>query len=142
MADIEKRYSVTGSAVLRVLSRMYEKATADGKGVFIAIVDGSGSLTGMIAHERVPAICRKIAQEKAYTAFAARMKTSAWKSYVYGAPDEERHLMLSQPGYIAASGGAPILIEGIAAGGIGVSGASQDYDDALAEFGASLIEAA
>ena len=46
--------------------------------------------------------------------------------------------MLSQPRYIAAAGGSPILIEGEIAGGVGVSGASQEVDQVLADLGARI----
>lgn len=142
MADIDKRYSITGAAALRILNRVFEQASADGKAVFIAVVDGAGTLVGLLAHEKVPAICRQICQDKAFTAHATRMKTSAWKAYVYSTPPEERDLMLRQPGYIAASGGCPIVIDGVVAGAVGVSGAGQQEDEDLAVLGASLFSVA
>lgn len=139
MADIETRYSITGDAVLRILNRVYEQASADGKAIFVAVVDGTGALVGLLAHEKVPAICRQICQDKAYTAYITKMKTSVWKSYVYSTPQEEQDLMLRQPGYIAASGGVPIIIDGVVAGGVGVSGAGQQADEDLAALGAALV---
>jgi|JI10StandDraft_1071094.scaffolds.fasta_scaffold382906_2 glc operon protein GlcG len=139
MSGVEKRYSITGAAVQKILNTMYDQACKDGKSVFIAVVDGTGEIMGLIAHEKTPAICRQISQDKAYTAFVSRMKTSAWKSYVFSTPEEERHLMLTRPRFIAASGGAPIVVDGLVAGGIGVSGASQDYDEYLADLGAALV---
>jgi glc operon protein GlcG len=141
MTGIDTRYSITGAKALEILTRIYEKANAMGKPVFIAVVDGSGALMGLLAHEKVPAICRQICQDKAFTAHATRMKTSLWKSYVYSTPQEERDLMLRQPGYIAASGGCPILVNGVVAGAVGVSGAGQQEDEDLAEFGAGLAAA-
>jgi uncharacterized protein GlcG (DUF336 family) len=142
VTDIDKRYSITGAAALRILNRIYEQASADGKAVFIAVVDGTGALIGLLAHEKVPAICRQICQDKAFTAYATRMKTSVWKAYVYSTPPEERDLMLRQPGYIAASGGWPIMIDGVVAGAVGVSGAGQQEDEDLAALGASLVTSA
>jgi len=139
MTGVETRYSITGAAVQKILNTVYDKACANGRTIFVAVVDGTGALVGLLAHEKTPAICRQIAQDKAYTAYASRMKTSAWKSFVYGAPEEERQLMLSQPRYIAASGGVPIIIDGIVAGGIGVSGANQQEDEDLAALGASVV---
>jgi uncharacterized protein GlcG (DUF336 family) len=80
-----------------------------------------------------------VAEDKAYTAFATRMKTAKWKAYVYSVLEDDRQVMMSQPGFIAASGGAPILVDGIVAGGIGVSGAGQQEDEDLADYGAALI---
>jgi uncharacterized protein GlcG (DUF336 family) len=110
-----------------------------GKAVYIAVTDGTGGLVGLLGHEKCPVMCRQVCQDKAYTAFATRMKTSKWKFYVYSTPEDDRQVMMSQPGFIAASGGAPIVFDGIVAGGIGVSGAGQQEDEDLADYGASLI---
>jgi len=141
MEGTKARRTITGAMGLRILNRVFEQASADGKAVFVAVVDGTGALIGLAAHEDAPPICRKIAQDKAWTAFASRRRTSAWKAYVMSSPEEERHLMLSQPGYIAASGGTPILIDGMVAGAVGVSGAGQQEDEDLADLGAALASA-
>lgn len=141
MTDIEQRYSITGATALRILDRVFAQANADGKAIFVAVVDGTGALVGLLGHEKVPAICRQICQDKAFTAYATRMNTSQWKAYVYSTPPEERDLMLRQAGYIAASGGCPIVVDGIVAGAVGVSGAGQQEDEDLAALGASLVGA-
>ena len=142
MNATQARSTITGATAQRILNRVFEQACADGKAVFVAVVDGTGALIGLLAHEDAPAICRKIAQDKAWTAFASRRKTSAWKAYVMASPEEERHLMLSQPGYIAASGGSPIVIDGLVAGAVGVSGAGQQEDEDLADLGVAVASAA
>jgi len=139
MAGVEQRYSITGEAALKIMTKVYEGANTMGKAVYIAVVDGTGGLVGLLGHESCPVMCRKVAQDKAYTAFATRMKTANWKAYVYSVPEDDRQVMMSQPGFIAASGGAPIVVDGIVAGGIGVSGAGQQEDEDLADYGASLI---
>ncbi len=141
MADVEKRYSITGEAALKIMAQVYERANGMGKAVYIAVTDGTGGLVGLLGHEKCPVMCRKVAQDKAYTAFASRMKTAQWKAYVYSCGEDDKYVMLNQPGFIAASGGAPILIDGIVAGAVAVSGAGQQEDEDLADFGASLIGA-
>jgi uncharacterized protein GlcG (DUF336 family) len=141
VGGVEKRYSITGDAALRIMTAVYERANAQGKAVYIAVTDGGGGLVGLLGHEKCPVMCRQVAQDKAYTAYATRMKTAKWKAYVYSCPEDDKQVMLSQPGFIAASGGAPILVEGIVAGGIGVSGAGQKEDEDLADYGAALIAA-
>jgi glc operon protein GlcG len=141
MAGAEKRYSITGEAALEIMTRIYERANAMNKAVYIAVTDGTGGLVGLLGHEKCPVMCRKVAQDKAYTAFATRMKTAQWKAYVYSCGEDDKYVMLNQPGFIAASGGAPIVIDGVVAGGIGVSGAGQQADEELADFGAALIGA-
>jgi glc operon protein GlcG len=139
MAGVEKRYSITGDAALNIMTKVYERANAMGKAVYIAVTDGTGGLVGLLGHEKCPVMCRQVCQDKAYTAFATRMKTGKWKAYVYSCPEDDKQVMLSQPGFIAASGGAPIMVDGIVAGGIGVSGAGQQEDEDLADYGASLV---
>jgi len=139
MAGFEKLYSITGDAALKIMTKVYERANGMGKAVYIAVTDGTGGLVGLLGHEKCPVMCRKVAQDKAYTAFATRMRTAQWKAYVYSCSEDDKQVMISQPGFIAASGGAPIMVEGLVAGGIGVSGAGQKEDEELADFGAALI---
>ena len=139
MAGVEKRLSVTGDAALHIMTKVYERANAMGKAVYIAIADGTGGIVGLLGHEKCPVMCRQVCQDKAYTAFATRMKTAQWKAYVYSCSEDDKQVMISQPGFIAASGGAPIMVDGIVAGGIGVSGAGQKEDEELADYGAALI---
>lgn len=138
METTRPRSTITGAVAARVLQRVFDQAVADGKAIFVAVVDGTGAVIGLLAHEDAPAICRQISQDKARTAFATRRKTSAWKQYVLSSPEEERHLMLSQPGYIAAAGGSPIIVNGLVAGAVGVSGAGQQEDEDLADLGVKV----
>jgi uncharacterized protein GlcG (DUF336 family) len=140
MAGVEQRYSITGEAALKIMTKVYDGALAQNKAIYVAVVDGTGGLVGLLGHENCPVMCRKVAQDKAYTAFVTRMKTAKWKAYVYSVPEDDRKVMMSQPGFIAASGGAPVVVDGIVAGGIGVSGAGQKEDEELADYGAALID--
>ncbi len=138
MTGYTTAFRITGAAVKAILDRVHDQATAEGLRVYVAVVDHTGQLVGLLAHDLTPPICRQIAEDKAYTAFATRAKTSAWKDFVYSSPVEERELMLSQRRYIPAAGGSPILSEGELAGGVGVSGASQEADQLLADLGARI----
>src|SRR5690606_5027506 len=120
MKGITPRYSITGETALVILNQVFAKAKEHGKAIFVAVVDGSGELCGRLAHDEAPVICLRISQDKAHTAYATRMNTSTWKSYVYSTPVEERELMLRQERYIAAAGGCPILVDGRVAGAVGV----------------------
>lgn len=133
---IKPRATISGTVAMYVLAHVFEQAEADGKAIFVAVVDGTGRVMGLLAHEDAAPICRQISQDKAFTAFASQRKTSLWKQYVLSSPEEERHLMLSQPGYIAAAGGSPIIVDGMVVGAVGVSGAGQQEDEHLADLGA------
>jgi glc operon protein GlcG len=138
MTGFVTTYRLTGAAVQAILNRVFDQATADDRRIFVAVVDHTGELAGLLAHDGTPPICRQIAADKAFTALATRGRTSAWKAFVFGSPVEERELMLSRPRYVAAAGGCPIVINGEVVGGVGVSGASQEVDEALAELGAAV----
>ena len=112
MTGFVTTYRLTGAAVQAILNHVFDRATTDGRRIFVAVVDQTGELAGLLAHDGTPPICRQIAADKAFTALATRGKTSAWKSFVFGSPAEERELMLSRPRYIAAAGGCPIVING------------------------------
>ena len=103
MAGVEKRFSITGDAALTIMTKVYERANEMGKPVYVAMTDGTGGLVGLLGHEKCPVMCRQVAQDKAYTAYATRMKTAKWKAYVYSCGEDDKYVMLNQPGFIAAS---------------------------------------
>jgi hypothetical protein len=54
MADVEKRYSITGDAALKIMNAVYERANAMGKAVYIAVTDGTGGLGRATGPREVP----------------------------------------------------------------------------------------
>lgn len=94
---------------------------------------------GFVGCDGAPRISAQVAIDKAFTAVATGQPTSAWKAYLLSAPEEEREIIRRFPRYIGAEGGHPILHEGLVIGGIGVSGANQQIDEACARAGLAAI---
>ena len=135
----EPKGTITGVAVLKILEGALGCAQAEGFDVFIAVTDGAGRPTGLLGTENAAYISRQISSDKAFTAAVTGMPTADWKAYVESIPDEERRIIDGQPGYIAAAGGLPIIVDGLVVGGVGVSGANQEVDEACARAGLAAI---
>jgi len=100
--------------------------------VHIAVMDSAVQLVGWLSFEGAPRIAAKTARDKAFTAVSTGMSTLAWKRYVESIPASEQRIIAGIDGYIAADGGYPIHEEGLLLGAIGVSGADQERDAAVA----------
>lgn len=100
--------------------------------VHIAVMDSSAELVGWLSFDGTPRIAATTARHKAFTAVQTGMATVDWKAYVESIPAEERRIIDGIEGYIAAAGGVPVIEQGILLGGVGVSGATQETDEACA----------
>jgi glc operon protein GlcG len=131
------RATLTVEAVMAVLQGALDHARRLDKAVYVAVMDSSARLVGLVGSEAAPQICASVAQQKAYTAVAMRMPTTAFVAMLEKVP-HERDIFLGQ-GYIAAAGGLPVVVDGMVAGSIGVSGAGQGEDEACAQAGLAAI---
>ena len=109
--------------------------------VHISIMDSSADLAGWITCAGAPRIAATTARWKSFTAVNTGMSTAEWKTYTASVPDEERRIVESIEGYISADGGLPIIEDGILLGGIGVSGASQEADEDVAQTAVRALKA-
>ncbi len=127
------RATLTTEATERLLAAAAAKARELGIRVHIAVMDSSALLIGWLSFEGAPRIAAHTAHGKAFTAVNTGMSTLAWKQYVESIPASEQRIIESVGGYIAADGGYPILERGQLLGAIGVSGADQERDAAVAK---------
>ena len=104
----------------------------------IAIVDESGVLKAFSRMDGAPLLCIDIALDKAYTAAAFGVPTSAWYDMIKDDPPL-MHSMLKTPRVVVMGGGIPLDLGGIA-GAIGVSGGTYQQDTSVAEAGASAFQ--
>jgi uncharacterized protein GlcG (DUF336 family) len=125
------RATLTAGAVLTLLQGGLARADEYGKPVYVAVMDSTARLVGLVGSEAAPPICAAVAQQKAYTAVAMRMPTATFKAMLDSVPDE-REIFLGQ-GYIAAAGGLPVMVDGLIVGAVAVSGAGQHEDAVCAE---------
>lgn len=129
----EKRGTLTTKAIQVLLEAAISRARELDIKVHISVMDSSANLAGWITCAGAPRIAATTAHRKSFTAVNTEMSTAEWKAYTANAPDEERKIVESIDGYISADGGVPVIEDGILLGGIGVSGASQEADEDVAQ---------
>jgi glc operon protein GlcG len=132
MAAGAPRATLTTEATERLLAAAAAKSRELGIRVHIAVMDSSALLVGWLSCEGAPRIAAHTAHDKAFTAVNTGMSTLAWKRYVESIPESEQRIIFGISGYIAADGGYPIVERGLLLGAIGVSGADQERDAAVA----------
>ncbi len=137
MEIAESRPTLTAEAVLGLLQGGMGRAAEMGKAVYVAVMDSTGRLVGLVGSEKAPPICAAVAQQKAYTAVSMRMATEAFVKMLEAVP-HERDIFLGQ-GYIAAAGGLPVTVDGQVAGAVAVSGAGQAEDAECARAALAAI---
>ena len=127
------RATLTTEATEQLLAAAAAKSRELGIRVHIAVMDSSALLVGWLSFEGAARIAAHTARDKAFTAVNTGMSTLAWKRYVESIPAGEQRIIDKIAGYIAADGGYPILERGQLLGAIGVSGADQERDAAVAK---------
>lgn len=116
--------------------------TAEGLGIRInvAVVDRAGTPMAFLRMHGAPLHSIGIAEDKAYTAASFGLSTAAWDAVVGG--NEVLRDGLAQRGRLVMfGGGLPVVHAGECVGGIGVSGGSEEQDEACARAGLDVLTA-
>jgi uncharacterized protein GlcG (DUF336 family) len=116
-----------------------QAAAAQGLRVNVALVDASGVLAGFLRMPGAPLHSVEIAIDKAYTAVSFGLATSRWTEVLQSHSAAVREGLLQRPRFVAFGGGLPIVESGRLIGAIGVSGASEQQDEALAQAGLAAL---
>ena len=127
------RATLSTEATEQLVAAAAAKARELGIRVHIAVMDSSALLVGWLSFEGAPRLAAKTARDKAFCAVNTGMSTLAWRQYVESIPPGEQRIIDKLDGYIAADGGYPVLERGLLLGAIGVSGADQERDAAVAK---------
>jgi uncharacterized protein GlcG (DUF336 family) len=106
--------------------------------VVIAIVDDGGHLLYLQRRHDTQFGSVETAIAKAHAAVAFQRPTKASEDAVLSG----RLIHLALPGVIPAEGGVPLEIEGVVAGGLGVSGVRSFQDGQIAAAGAAALAGA
>ncbi len=114
-------------------------AKALGVAVNVAVVDVSGVQVAFLRMQGAPLHSIDIAIDKAYTAASFGLATSQWHSALQEHSQAVREGIVLRPRFVAFGGGLPILEDGLRIGGIGVSGGSEQQDEAIAQAGLKAI---
>ncbi|MCL2656276.1 MAG: heme-binding protein [Betaproteobacteria bacterium] len=106
----------------------------------VAVSDAAGNLVAFLRMPGAFPQSIQIALDKAYTAGGFGFPTADWMSMI-GHSEAMKLGFSAQPRLIVFGGGLPIRVGGTLAGGIGVSGASEQQDEACARAGLAAIGA-
>ena len=103
--------------------------------VVIAVVDDGGHLLYPQRSHDPPVGSVETAIKKAHAAVAFQRPTKASEDAVLGG----RLIHLALPGVIPAEGGVPLEIDGVIAGGLGISGVRSFQDGQIAAAGVAAL---
>lgn len=115
------------------------RATGMGIAVNVAVVDNSGVLAAFLRMPGAPLHSVDIAIDKAYTAVSFGLATSQWHAALQTHSAAVREGIVLRPRFVAFGGGLPMVEAGQRIGGIGVSGGSEQEDEACAQAGLAAI---
>ena len=114
-------------------------ADAAGIKVNVAVVDAGGNLAAFLRMPGAFLHSIDIAIDKAYTAAGFGLPTSAWTGVLATHSAAVRDGIPLRPRMVCFGGGLPFRHEGRVIGGIGVSGGSEEEDEACARAGLVAI---
>ncbi|WP_331767116.1 heme-binding protein [Embleya sp. NBC_00896] len=121
-----------------IVGGVVDAASAAGRAVSVAVVDGAGVL---VAFERMDGALRfsaDLAAAKARTAAEFGRATAAMENVMRDRPVFAQSFV-QQGSWYLGRGGYPLLVAGRPVGGVGVSGDAAELEDELAEAAAWLF---
>lgn len=107
--------------------------------VNVAVVDASGVLAAFLRMPGAPLHSVEIAIDKAYTSASFGLATSQWTAALQQHSSAVREGIVRRPRFVAFGGGLPVIESGERIGGIGVSGATEEQDEAIASAGLKAL---
>lgn len=131
--------SIDWPAAQAAASAAVQAAAEQGLRVNVAVVDAAGVLAAFLRMPGAPLHSVEIAIDKAYTAASFGLATGRWAEVLQGHSTAVREGLLQRPRFVAFGGGVPLREGGQLIGAIGVSGATEAQDEALALAGVAAI---
>ncbi len=116
-----------------------DEASRLGIRINAAVVDRAGLPTAFLRMSGAPLHSIDIARDKAYTAAGFAMSTANWGSVV-GDNETLRQGLASRNRLVMLGGGLPVMAADVCIGGIGVSGGSEEQDEACARAGLAALD--
>jgi glc operon protein GlcG len=139
MSDTIAIQSLSLSAARRVLDAALAHAEANGWNMCVTVADPSGEAIISARMDMAPRLSAEIARNKAFTvASFGGMPTHLWWPAIQNEPSLV-HGITHTPRLIVFGGGVPVLVAGVLAGAVGVSGGSAEQDRECAEAGAAAV---
>ena len=127
MIDWAAAHACVGAAV--------KAAGVLGLRVNVAVLDAGGVLAAFLRMPGAPLHSVDIAIDKAYTAASFGLATSQWSAALQQHSVAVRDGIVRRPRFVAFGGGLPVIEVGQCIGGIGVAGATEEQDEAIANAG-------
>ncbi|GAB7389147.1 heme-binding protein [Bacillaceae bacterium] len=137
--EIKKKPFLTQDMALGMIQAAVAKAQELQVSVNVAVVDDGGNLMAFLRMDGAPLMSGEIARNKAYTAVGFGIPTSAWYERIKDKP-AVLHGIVHTEHMVIFGGGLPIRMDGHLVGGIGVSGASAEEDEACAQAGIAVLQ--
>ncbi|SFX18754.1 GlcG/HbpS family heme-binding protein [Marinospirillum alkaliphilum] len=132
--------SLSLSAARQLADHLLLQAEQQGVQVALAVVDRAGVPLVRIKMDLAPAPSQDIALRKATTALAFGMATDGWDARLQQASQGVRQGLPLQDGLALFGGGVPLVVDQQPVGAVGVSGASEVQDTALARQAATFLK--
>jgi glc operon protein GlcG len=126
--------SLTFSDAQTVSGACLEAATARGVSVCVAVADEAGNLVHFCRMDGARSHTIDLARGKATLAATVGVATAVIEQL-------QRQRPAALPPGFPGAGGVPVLVDNQCAGAIGVSGASPEIDDAIAQHGVASLTA-
>lgn len=136
---IYQKYAITQSLALKILEAITTKAEELGIKINAALVDEGANLKAFIRMDEAALLSSEIAQNKAYTAAAFGVPTHEWYPMIKDEPALLTGIVHTNK-LVVFGGGIPLTVNGIIAGGIGVSGGTSEEDVLCAQAGLAVFE--
>ncbi len=133
-----EKFAISDELAHRMLRAAREKAREQQIAVNIAIVDEGGHLIVFERMDNAPLLSIEIAQNKAYTAVAFGLPTHEWYSLIEHQPALKTGIVHTNR-LVVFGGGYPVRYQGKLAGGIGVSGGSEEQDQLICEAALQVL---
>lgn len=131
--------SIDWHAAHLVVGVAVQAAQAMGAAVNVAVVDSSGLLAAFLRMPGAPLHSMDIAIDKAFTAVSFGLPTHQWADVLQSHSSAVREGIVLRPRFVAFGGGLPIVEADQRIGAIGVSGGSEEQDQAIAQAGVTAL---
>jgi uncharacterized protein GlcG (DUF336 family) len=129
--DAQAAHLAVGAAV--------QEAAALGIRINVAVVDAGGNLAAFLRMPGAFLHSIDIAIDKAFTAASFGLPTSQWHAVLQQHSAAVREGIVRRSRFVGFGGGLPIVEAGQRIGGIGVSGGSEEQDEACAQAGLAAM---
>lgn len=131
--------SIDWRAAHEAVGASVQAAQDRGIHINVALVDVGGNLAAFLRMPGAFLHSIDIAIDKAYTAASFGLPTSEWHAALQQHSEAVREGIVRRPRFVGFGGGLPIVEAGQRIGGIGVSGGSEEQDEACAQAGMAAI---